>query len=142
MEKKCRWCGQTKLISDFHKHPRMGDGHLNKCKICIKSYARQHRFDPIFREKILSYDRARGSRQEREYLKQYRAKYPNKYKAHALVNNAIRNGKLFKEPCVICGTTRRIHAHHDDYAKPLNVRWMCSAHHHQWHSENGEALNP
>jgi hypothetical protein len=45
-------------------------------------------------------------------------------------------------PCEVCRTTEKIHAHHDDYAKPLNVRWLCSAHHSQWHAKNGEALNP
>lgn len=142
MEKKCRLCGQTKQIIEYYEHPQMGDGHLNICKVCIKEGARKRRLDPAHREKILAYDRARGSRQDREYLKQYRKKYPKKYKAHCLINNAIRDKRLFKEPCEVCGTKERINAHHDDYAKPLNIRWLCSAHHHQWHVAHGEALNP
>ncbi len=58
-----------------------------------------------------------------------------------MVNNAIRGKKLFKEPCEVCGCTDKIHAHHDDYDKPLDVRWLCSAHHSQWHAKNGTALN-
>ena len=69
-------------------------------------------------------------------------KYPNKYKAHTMVNNAIRDKRLFKEPCEVCNCTEKIHAHHDDYAKPLNIRWLCAEHHRQWHIENGEAKNP
>jgi len=57
-----------------------------------------------------------------------------------MINNAIRNKKLFREPCEVCGI-EKVDAHHDDYAKPLNVRWLCSEHHHQWHAKYGEALN-
>lgn len=45
---------------------------------------------------------------------------PNKRKAHNIVSNSIRDKKLFKEPCEVCGK-KKVHAHHDDYTKPLNV---------------------
>lgn len=110
---------------------------------------------PYYRE----YDRKRGNNPERiqariEYAKTpegkkafYRSKlkqrcnHPYKYKATNMVNNFIRDGKLFREPCCVCGSNEKVHAHHDDYAKPLNVRWLCAAHHRQWHMENGEAKN-
>ena len=74
--------------------------------------------------------------------KEYREQYPNKYKAHTAVNNAIQHGKLFSEGCECCGADDNTHAHHDDYLKPLDVRWLCSSCHRKWHIENGEALNP
>lgn len=35
---------------------------------------------------------------------------------------------------------RLINAHHDDYSKPFNVRWLCPQHHREWH-KNNEAKN-
>ena len=34
--KKCIRCGENKGISEFHKHKAMKDGHLNKCRVCVK----------------------------------------------------------------------------------------------------------
>ena len=135
--KICFKCGEVKDLSYFHKHKGMADGHLNKCKSCARLDAAQYRAKNI--ESIRAYDRARGSRQTSEDIRVYRNKYPIKYRAHNLVNNSIRDGKLFPMPCEICGN--RAVAHHDDYAKPLNVRWLCQAHHKQWHAKNGEGLN-
>ena len=117
----------------------MKDGYFAKCKECIKRRVRDNRESKIdyYRE----YDRKRGNRQTKEYFDSWKSKYPNKYKAETMVGNAIRDKKLFKEPCEVCGTEERLHAHHDDYLKPLNVRWLCASHHRQWHIQNGEAKN-
>jgi hypothetical protein len=82
----------------------------------------------------------RGNRQSAEYLGAYRASFPAKYKAHNMVNNAIRDKKLLKDNCEVCGD-ENTHAHHDDYLKPLSVRWLCAMHHRHWHDQNGEAKN-
>jgi len=34
--KTCFKCNNTYKLSDFHKHSGMKDGHLNKCKFCVK----------------------------------------------------------------------------------------------------------
>ena len=137
--KKCIKCGVKKELSEFYKHKQMADGHLNKCKSCSKKDSTKNRNKNI--DRIREYDRDRGNRQNKEYLKEFRSKFPNKYKAHNMVNNAIRDNKLFKKPCEICGS-EDVHGHHDNYHEPLNIRWLCPVHHSQWHIENGEALNP
>lgn len=40
--KKCFKCNKIKLLSDFYKHPKMSDGHLNKCKYCTKKDTKKH----------------------------------------------------------------------------------------------------
>jgi len=60
---------------------------------------------------------------------------PIKRKAHIAVGNALRDGKLKPDNCEICGNPKA-QAHHDDYSKPLDVRWLCTTHHAEWHKHN------
>lgn len=47
---------------------------------------------------------------------------------------AIRHGILKYLPCEVCGLDdSSVQAHHDDYSKPLEVRWLCSWHHAEHH---------
>ena len=138
--KNCFKCNVDKPLEDFYKHPRMTDGRLGKCKECNKKDVINNRKSKV--EYYREYDRNRGNRQTPEYHEEYRAKYPAKYKARYKANNAIRDGLLDRgESCETCGSTQHIHAHHDDYSEPLSVRWLCAAHHFQWHSDNGQGLN-
>jgi len=59
-------------------------------------------------------------------------RYPERIRARQKTYKAIRNGKLKKEPCEVCGSLQ-VYAHHDDYAKPLEVRWLCRKHHREVH---------
>jgi hypothetical protein len=62
-------------------------------------------------------------------------------RAHWTVHNAIRDGRLTRQPCEICGAANT-DAHHDDYSLPLDVRWLCRKHHGQQHRRyhaNGNA---
>ena len=139
-QKQCFKCKKIKCLSGFYVHKYMKDGHLNKCIECCKADSLSHRNNNI--ERIRAYDRSRGARRSAEAVRAYRKRYPNKYKAHSMVNNAIRTKKLFKENCELCNRNDSVHAHHDDYLKPLNIRWLCAACHSRWHLENGEAKNP
>lgn len=135
----CFSCEKTKEMECFYKHPGMADGRLGKCKECAKHDSRKNRKENInfYRE----YDRKRGGRQSEEYAKKWKEKNKQKAKAHGMVKYAIRKGELTKKPCENCGRTSDIHAHHDDYLLPLNVRWLCPVHHKEWHLLNGEGKN-
>ena len=54
--------------------------------------------------------------------------------AHQTAALAIKSGELHRQPCEVCGETDLIEAHHDNYDKPLDVRWLCSRHHRQLHA--------
>lgn len=83
----------------------------------------------------------------RDRITQWQANHPDKtrrYKlawvdrnrekraAHVIVGNAIRDGRLIRKPCEICGA-EKVTAHHPDYSKPLTVKWLCSKHHGELH---------
>lgn len=55
------------------------------------------------------------------------------------VQKALKRGKLEKKPCEMCGDENS-QAHHCDYAKPLEVMWLCRRCHADWHMVN-EPLN-
>lgn len=134
MRKKCFKCRRTKLIDDFYKHPKMADGHLGKCKACTKKDVSDRYASPWGREKCLNYEKKRWKLPARrakamEYQRRRREKFPGKERARTAVANAIRDGRLVRLPCEICGGNAQ--AHHDDYRRPLVVRWMCFKHHRE-----------
>ena len=136
--KQCFKCKQTLSLDSFYKHPEMSDGRVNKCKECNKKDVRDNRDARI--DYYRAYDRERGARQDNDYLKKYRELNPIKNRARAIVNYAKKVGYLLSAPCEVCGETYRIHAHHCDYAKPLDVMWLCTIHHCEWHKHN-KAIN-
>lgn len=129
--KFCKACNGQKIESDFYNRD-------NTCKECRKSRVRENRLKRL--DYYRSYDRDRGNRQSREYIKEWRETQPNKYRAVTMIGNCVRDKKLFPEPCEVCGSTKTV-AHHDDYLKPLNVRWLCQGHHKQWHAKHGPGKN-
>ena len=53
-------------------------------------------------------------------------------RVYGKVKRALKSGKILKSPCEICGDFNT-NSHHDDYSKPLDVRWLCRSHHIQHH---------
>lgn len=68
----------------------------------------------------------------------YRKENSDKYKAHNAVNNAVRDGRIQKEPCFFCGDDNVV-GHHVDYSKPLDVIWLCQACHKLVHAYEDKA---
>lgn len=56
-----------------------------------------------------------------------------KASASSRARQAVERGVLVRGPCEVCGSTERIEGHHDDYDKPLAVRWLCKKHHEEVH---------
>lgn len=137
--KNCFKCKENKPLSDFYKHKAMTDGHLNKCKDCTKRDTRRHR--ALRFDYYSKYDQKRyqedGERRKKQNIhgRKWREKHPKAYKAQTAVSNAVRDGRLLKEPCLFCGAEKNIHAHHNDYSKPLDVVWLCAKCHHRMHAK-------
>lgn len=150
MKKVCRQCEVEHRVMDFYRHPLAADGFMAICKACHRANVRTNRLAKP--EQHREYERGRanlphrvelreayaqspegraaGSRAKRRYIE----RNPVKRAATVAVNNAIRDGRLARKPCEVCGTVAK--AHHDDYSKPLDVRWLCTTHHAEWHRHN------
>lgn len=155
--KTCKNCGQEKPYSEFYKQ-NATDGYAPRCKECVKARVRENYRENIDHYK--EYDRKRAMLPHRvearnEYLssdrgkevstrlkKQWNLDHPIQRAANVMVGNALRDRRMFKpKKCSECGKeTSRLEGHHDDYAYPLSVRWLCSTCHHDWH-KNNEPLN-
>lgn len=77
---------------------------------------------------------ARASYQRRKLDPQARAKI----RARQAINSEVKYGRVTRLPCEVCGEPKT-EAHHDDYAKPLEVRWLCKTHHEEHHRKDGAA---
>lgn len=131
--KICIKCDVEKPLSEFYAHPRMHDGHLNKCKSCQRADVTRNRGENL--ERIRAYDRSRGSRMSPGYLQSYRAKHPGRAAAKSALARAVKSGAVQK-PCACwhCGSQRMVVGHHADYSMPLAVTWLCQACHKQVHA--------
>jgi hypothetical protein len=61
-----------------------------------------------------------------------------KSSAYNAVYRAIRAGRLIRQPCELCGDSGA-EAHHEDYARPLDVTWLCHVCHSKLHADRKRA---
>lgn len=135
--KPCTKCGMSKPLDDFYKHPKATDGRASKCKSCAKRDVRiNYRANKAHYQE---YERARASTPKRKALAMaIRKRDPLRYKARTAVANAVRDRRLVVQPCEVCGSAE-VQAHHEDYAKPLDVMWLCFEHHRARHGQEAKA---
>jgi hypothetical protein len=58
--------------------------------------------------------------------------------ARAYAREYLKRGKIVRRGCEVCGA--RAQMHHDDYDKPLEVRWLCRPHHLAHHQAEKRRL--
>lgn len=106
----CPKCRRREYMRDYYRR------NPDKVRAIVKN-SRGRRV-----EKSREYDRERG----------YRPPAVEKLVARRAVKYALRSGDLIRLACEMCGA-EPAQAHHDDYAKPLEVRWLCRVHHGEVH---------
>src|ERR1041385_1281000 len=134
--KVCFKCKKRKPIEKFYVHKMMADGHLGKCKECTRRDVTRRRRECA--DKVWAYDRARQKLPHRRAIARagrarYSALHPERAAIKQRTCRAIKKGLLVKQPCEHCGE-RKVVAHHDDYAKPLVIRWLCHPCHRRHHA--------
>lgn len=148
MKRVCKKCGNQKKLEDFVKNEKCHFGRGWECRECrnrfLKEYNRKYFQNPYNRVKkrvadIVGKKRYRKEHPELRYGRlTHNEEHKRKYRVNLKVFRAIEKGILFKEPCNVCNKKKIVHAHHDDYLKPLDVRWLCPVHHKAEHTAKVE----
>ena len=63
---------------------------------------------------------------KRERLAARKRMRTERIRVREVFNRAVVSGKIVKPTnCSQCGKLRKVTAHHDDYSRPFEVRWLC-----------------
>jgi len=129
--KVCSQCGTEKALKEFYRDSRKADGHRAYCKVCGNKTHAKYVKTPDGKASKRRADRAYRLTPAGKQIKwisnaEYSRRYPKQYKAHTLVNNCVRDGRLLRPfVCECCGQVKKIFGHHENYDKPLDVAWLC-----------------
>ena len=156
--KVCRKCNSEKQESDFYKD----DSSCKECRKSLvrknraanadyyRAFDKARANDPkrIEARRLYSGTEAgkaaharandKYSRANMEEIvrkqKAYREQNTEKYHARNLVWSHLLTGRLIRPTsCQSCGKQCTPHGHHEDYAKPLDVMWLCTFCHAERH---------
>lgn len=113
MEKKTH-CKYGHELTEENTYTRVNDKKVERtCRTCKRNfrkiYKATHKTDEIYRLK---------------------------HNARSMLFYYIKIGRIKREKC-FCGETK-VHAHHPDYSKPLEVKWLCRKHHVEEHVKEND----
>lgn len=152
--KTCPKCLLSKHESDFGRQRSRKDGLQAWCRKCRASWTaseagrrslvkaqRKYRSTEAGREtrrassmrgykKCMATEAGRKMRSATQA--RHNARHPDRHRARRLLNHAVARENIFRQPCEVCGA-KKVEAHHSDYSKPLDVRWLCRMHHREHH---------
>ena len=151
MMRTCRVCGKTEsevVFYDWLNNVCRAD-HLNERREYTKNNkemfrkydANRYQNDPRVRERHKRYRKTpAGKASVAASQKRWLDANPEKRAAHVILGHRIRDGHVLKpDTCEHCGLkSERIEGHHEDYAKPLEVVWLCSMCHVKIHKKEIE----
>jgi hypothetical protein len=144
----CKQCLKRKPSTEFYA------SIPTYCKSCWKARVKANREANSEHYRAYEKDRAmaehriaarkayseseRGKAVEAEIKRNWQKRNAEKRAAHVILGNAVRDGRIEKpsncQRCRMSTVSRRLHAHHDDYAKPLDVEWLCAKCHREEHA--------
>lgn len=108
--KECITCKEIQPLSEYYKHKQMADGHLNKCKTCAKSQAKNRHHKLSENKEWVKSERRRHSD------KYYRLGYKEKQVEWDL-NRPWKNTSEYKNLSRDLKIPKGLEAHHWSYNK-------------------------
>ena len=152
-ERRCASCKRVKPITEFRIWKK-GDTRRpsSLCDECRRASYKTPEYRSAQNARMAR-DRALGKRKQPDlrHARSREANHPEKIKAKRLVRTAIAAGKLIKPRlCEVCKTEppplrdgrSGLQAHHADYSKPLDVRWLCHPCHVLEHKNEERRVKP
>lgn len=162
--KRCSHCLMEKSETDFSRNRNNRDGLQYWCKGCRsghyvlnrtrinaknRAWAIEHpeairetskrwrERHPDQRLEVLRASAERHREENNARSRTYAVNNREKRQAQKKVQNAIASGQLKRatQCSICCDSNSTIHAHHDDYSRPLSVRWLCSRCHNRHHAD-------
>ena len=137
--KTCSQCRIQKPEDCFWKRPDSSDGRWYHCIDCARRRIKAVRQTPEHRAWLDDY-KIRNRDKIVAKMRRYRQRHGltrggTRRPAHDIVAAAIKAGTLIRpKKCEHCLKLRRVQAHHDNYDKPLDVRWLCQRCHSRLHA--------
>lgn len=118
--KVCPDCQQDKPLSDFYL-TKYGKPY-KRCKRCQVAFLKVYRNERGGNAKRGTYYRDKWKNDDTFWLRM---------QIRQLTDKCIRRGIITPGPCSAIGSEceGRIEAHHDDYGRPFEIRWLCQRHH-------------
>lgn len=140
---RCKRCGSESNVTPTHAK------WWRVCNACLaadkRNYRRSRREEgrPVRRAKDRSeYERQRSQRPDVRAMKAANMRRSlqdpaarARHEARWAVRREVAAKRMNRQPCEQCGELQ-VHGHHDDYTKPLEVRWLCPPCHRDWHKNN------
>lgn len=133
-------CMKVKPVSEFYFN-KTRKKHCSGCKLCNRasSSATYYKYHSRNLRRIKKYfSSEKGLLVWRKASLNSRINNPEKWMAREKLHEAIRQGKIKRLSCEMCGETKS-HGHHEDYSKPLEVVWLCMKHHLMTHGRWSKA---
>lgn len=135
--KMCRLCRVHKPLSEFHRRGQRG--YQAWCRPCTAAWHRANNQRPEMKARARLYQRQHCEKhpvvkddawraRRREIQRKYRSSPEGRLRVNARAKLAwhIKAGSIAKPSCCDqCSAAVAIEAHHADYTKPLEVRWLC-----------------
>lgn len=125
---------------------------MQQCRFCketVGQYIIQSRYPLANGDMCIKYachpcNRARTKKYYHANKERFRAiiyksieKHKEKQTARVALKAALNKGFMVRpDTCSVCNTPCKPHGHHDDYTKPLDVRWLCVSCHADAHPEH------
>ena len=128
---ECSTCGRWLSKDAYYRDNRTPSKLKAQCKTChIQTTLKTRNHENTKRINREYMRRARKSNpskfRRRELLFSRQRPKNEKTKAREILNVAVKSGRIIKPTnCSKCGKLRKVTAHHNDYFKPLEVRWLC-----------------